>query len=959
MSLNRHRFVLVCQHVLACAVVGAVAVSSAGVVDLDIVAPPSHGQGENVVAGPVVPGVPAPAPAALVASEPVEPDVREVRLTGTEAESGAARKQAIEADGLARWTARASETVAPQPESDASATTGVEEVTGFGSVGVTWEGDDEVEHDAIAVEVRTLKDGVWSRWQDMHYDENHGPDPASSEEYRAGTDPVVVGDVDDVQVRVTSDGGDLPSDMRLAIIDPGKTVAPEREKPAIDTARLESAATLSSASTGTLPVTPTDPATPSDPAAPAPATPTDPAAPVPTDPAIVPAATLTAPKPEIFSRAQWGADERMRDKSSLRYGKITAGFVHHTVNANNYSAAQVPAIIRGIYAYHTQSRGWSDIGYNFLVDRFGRIWEGRYGGVDKPVVGAHTLNYNESSFAMSAIGNFETAQPASVMVDAYGRLFAWKLALHGVNAASTKQVVNGRTFKAINGHRDAGSTACPGKYLYAKLPEIRTLAASYQTATSTPQPPPPSVKPTPLNTNISGSAWPDFVVRDKATQQAFVVRTGGQVGFKAGKRAASGFGGVDKLVGSWDLDGDGLADVLARDKKTGVTTFYKGNGAGTVTAGVSTKRFKDMTQLVGVGDFDGDGKNDLVGKKAKKQKLLLFRGKGNGLFKKTKVVANPWTYERVIAAGDANGDGNRDLYGRDADGRLWLLRGDGAGKLKTNALQMNGRWSNYSVLAGFGDLDNDGKPDLLARHKTTKRTFVYPGKGGRKGFGQRFGGWSKFAEMRQLMPAGELNGPGVDLVAVNPKGYLVQFANRQGRPLEAVVATGATFADTNLVLTVGDWNRDGNADVITRGTDGNMYLRAGNGADGFGAPVLAGEGFGSIKSLRAVGDVTGDGNPDLAGKPAGASARIYPGNGSTGFGSSYPAKGPKNLARVVASDQYDWALPLGDINGDKRKDVLVRARKTGVLWLLPGLGDGTVDKRQYVASGFKNFDLAG
>ncbi len=71
--------------------------------------------------------------------------------------------------------------------------------------------------------------------------------------------------------------------------------------------------------------------------------------------------------------------------------------------------SQVPGILRSIYAYHTRSRGWSDIGYNFLVDRFGRIWEGRYGGVDRPVVGAHTLGYNDNAFAMSAIGNFETA----------------------------------------------------------------------------------------------------------------------------------------------------------------------------------------------------------------------------------------------------------------------------------------------------------------------------------------------------------------------------------------------------------------------------------------------------------------------------------------------------------------------------------------------------------------------
>ena len=136
-----------------------------------------------------------------------------------------------------------------------------------------------------------------------------------------------------------------------------------------------------------------------------------------------------APKPYIYSRAQWGANEKLRDQTARRYGTVKAGFIHHTVNANNYTAAQVPALLRGIYAYHTQSRGWRDIGYNYLVDRFGRIWEGRCGGVDQAVVGAHTLGYNEVSFAMSAIGNFDIAQPPQAVLNAYARLFAWKLSL--------------------------------------------------------------------------------------------------------------------------------------------------------------------------------------------------------------------------------------------------------------------------------------------------------------------------------------------------------------------------------------------------------------------------------------------------------------------------------------------------------------------------------------------------
>ena len=164
----------------------------------------------------------------------------------------------------------------------------------------------------------------------------------------------------------------------------------------------------------------------------------------------------------------------------------------------------MPAIIRGIYAYHTQSRGWSDVGYNFLVDRFGRIWEGRYGGVDRPVVGAHTLGYNDDAFAMSAIGNFETAQPSAAMLDAYGRLFAWKLSLHGVRAGSTRQWVTKRYLPAINGHRDVGQTACPGRYLYAKIPTIRQARRA---ATSGPSPRGPA------DTNLVGIGKPDIVVR--------------------------------------------------------------------------------------------------------------------------------------------------------------------------------------------------------------------------------------------------------------------------------------------------------------------------------------------------------------------------------------------------------------------------------------------------------------
>ena len=177
----------------------------------------------------------------------------------------------------------------------------------------------------------------------------------------------------------------------------------------------------------------------------------------------------TRPEPQIYSRAQWGADERMRDKGSLHYYEVHAGFVHHTVNANNYTRDEVPGIIRSIYAYHTQSRGWSDIGYNFLVDRFGRIWEGRYGGVDRAVVGAHTLGLQR--LLVRDVGDRQLRDRAAAEGDGPGvrrpvRLEALAARRHRRLHASGSAP---RTSRRSTATATPASTACPGRYLYAKI----------------------------------------------------------------------------------------------------------------------------------------------------------------------------------------------------------------------------------------------------------------------------------------------------------------------------------------------------------------------------------------------------------------------------------------------------------------------------------------------------------
>ncbi len=963
MPQNKSRFVHLCQQLLAFGTVLAVAAPAATVVSLDIVAP---APGTEV--GPPT----EQARGALVASEPVKPEVEEIPVEG------------VEKAGIQALTDRPR--LQRNAASELAALSAPQEVTGYATVGVTWESGVELDEDEITVSVRSLKDGVWSDWEDVEYHDDHGPDPDSAEALKArpGTDPVIVGDVDEVQVKAVTATGEAPADMQLAVVDPGLTEHAEVQQPAIDTAELEApadAAALSSATTepGTTEPGTTDPGT------------TEPGT---TDPGTTEEGVLTGtpadvtPKPKIFSRAQWGADERMRDKPSLNYYEVHAGFVHHTVNANGYTRKQVPSLIRGIYAYHTQSKGWSDIGYNFVVDRFGRIWEGRYGGVDRPVVGAHTLGYNEYSFAASALGNFDVARPSAAMLDAYGRLFAWKLSLHGIDAASSSQSVGGRTFKAINGHRDAGQTACPGRYLYAKVGTIRSKAAGYQK---------PFTSRT-RSTDVTGSPWPDIVVRDKETKQAKVVRTGGQLGFQPVHSMKIGFGAMDLITATRDLTGDNVPDLVARNGNTGRTNIYPGNAQGRFEPGVlNTRRFRNADELTGAMDMTGDGRNDLVVRIKESKKLYVYPGNDNAGFRKRRLLSESWSaYQVTAGVGDFDGDGKNDLIAR--DGRLLYLV-PGTGKGIAPRVQLPNRWGAYDLIAGLGDVTNDGKPDIIARARKSKLTYIFPGDGS-GGLGHRFGPFNNFKGVSFLAANGQLAGDrGADLVARVSKGRVVVYPNNGAKNIEGITDTGTRFGGLNLVLNVGDWNGDGHGDVMTRRSkNGAMQLRLGDGKGGFAPAVLAGSGWKSVGLVAAVGDITGDGYPDLMGQPSGKSMRIYPGNGSTGFKPSYvahspiasngqtglglwnsdgspdsllrrsdgslllyPGNGPGGLlnGKKIGSGtaKYDWLQSLGDADGDGRPDLVGREKATGILWLLPGRSNG-FGARRFLGDGFEGYDLS-
>lgn len=190
--------------------------------------------------------------------------------------------------------------------------------------------------------------------------------------------------------------------------------------------------------------------------------------------------------PVIITRAQWGADERLRS-ASPSYSPVKMAFVHHTAGNNTYAQTDAPALVRAIYAYHTKSLGWSDIGYNFLIDRFGTVYEGRYGGVGQGVIGAHVYGFNTGSTGVSVMGTYTDAAPPAAALEALGRLLAWRLGVAGLDPAGTATLTCGATdkhakgssvaFPVISGHRQANFTACPGDAFFGLLPTVRTDVA--------------------------------------------------------------------------------------------------------------------------------------------------------------------------------------------------------------------------------------------------------------------------------------------------------------------------------------------------------------------------------------------------------------------------------------------------------------------------------------------------
>nr|WTB34319.1 peptidoglycan recognition protein [Streptomyces sp. NBC_00830] len=337
----------------------------------------------------------------------------------------------------------------------------------FSMVGVTWDDPYAQLGGTAEVHTRSSESGKWSGRRALDTDARtpeSGPDHARHG-LRAGTQPLWTGASDGVQARLTgAHGKTLPQGLRVELVDPDGGTSSTQSTLSATTAQATAAEATTAQATAAEATT-------------AQATAAE----------ATTAQATAAGQPPITSRAAWGADESIVVDPPTSTTDTKAVFVHHTAGTNDYTCAESASIIRGILTYHVKSNGWNDIGYNFLVDKCGTLFEGRAGGIDKPVYGAHTYGFNTDTSGIAVLGDYNTVTTTPVVRESIAKLAAWKLGLYGINPSGTVVMAagadNGKftagqlvTMNRISGHRDGYPTECPGNNLYADLPAIRTLA---------------------------------------------------------------------------------------------------------------------------------------------------------------------------------------------------------------------------------------------------------------------------------------------------------------------------------------------------------------------------------------------------------------------------------------------------------------------------------------------------
>ncbi|MFJ8978090.1 FG-GAP-like repeat-containing protein [Streptomyces sp. NPDC102282] len=718
----------------------------------------------------------------------------------------------------------------------------------FRMLGVTWSDPTAALNGSVQVRTRDSETHTWSDWRILELDA-HTPESSADHDatgVRGGTQPLWVGASDGVQARIT--GAELPDGLRVDLVDPDG-----------GTAQVRTANTT----------------------------------------AITPAAGA----PAVTSRAEWGADESLVADPPTYTTDTKAVFVHHTAGTNDYTCAESPSVVRGILTYHVKSNGWNDIGYNFFVDKCGTLFEGRAGGIDRPVYGAHTYGFNTDTSGVAVLGDFNTATTTPAVRDAIVRLAAWKLGLYGINPAGTIVMAagadNGKftlgqkvTMHRISGHRDGFPTECPGINLYGDLPAIRTAAAAVNSRS--------------VSGDTNGDGHADLTVgvpRASANGHAGAgqvsvvpgtrtipyaanrsVLTQETEGVPGGSEDGDGFGSASAFG---DLDHDGYQDLVVSSPGEEVTAGASDEGGISVLSGgpnglsgqggminepgasrVSNARFG---ATLATGDFDGDGGDDILAASPGAGRAWAVDGSDRS-FSAPLTLADSPVQDITVATGDFDHDGYEDaaLTFRNADGTnpLVVARGS-AGGLRTDTVTVLEGAGGRALATG--DVNGDGYADLSVGRPAASDSgeiITYPGSSN-----------GLEADEEAAIDADDLDSPGA------------------GSEVGTSLAMGDTDADGYTDVLVGAPGGAGRAYLLHGSASGPTATGAVTfvqGSEGMPGAAEAGDRLGSAVTLI---DLNGDGTADAAFGAEGENA----GDGTVmtltgGAGTSY---GPSALATAA------------------------------------------------------------
>ncbi|MEV6052677.1 FG-GAP-like repeat-containing protein [Streptomyces sp. NPDC052107] len=787
----------------------------------------------------------------------------------------------------------------------------------FSALLLTWDDAHAKAKGTPEVRTRDLESGKWSGWQELPEDpyQADGAEARRAGAARGGTASLWTGDADGVQVRVVNadgtEAGGQPAGMDVRLLDPGTDPAGSPQ-PAAFAADVTPTATDPASPSPTD--TPTQTPTATDPATTSP-TPTDSAS---TSASPSPSSTVPAPrpstvaKPPIITQAEWGASTDY--DGTPGYGtEIKAAVIHHTgVDSDNtLSCADSRARMRTIQQEHF-ARGYYDIGYNFVVDRCGQTFEGRSGGMDLPVVGAHDIGFNTNTVGVSYIGNYMTARPSRAALDSIARIVAWKFGMYGIDPTGKVTLTSGSpkgqdgnlidqgqqiTLPRVFGHRDTNSTLCPGDNLHKKLSLIATLAKA------------PGISHALPTSDVDRDGLPDLVAGTPKTNSVTVVPGGvngpvtarkttltqNSAGVPGSTESGDNFGAAT----AWgDVNGDGYADLAigspGEDDTSGhadrgqVTVMYGpalNTGFSYTTSGSVTATGAKLGSTVAVGDFNGDGKADLFSAGTGAGGNWNVRLTGGATTSGPLTTATGSVAYLDAATGDFNRDGYTDvaLNYRDTGGvsRVVRFAGSASGLTKAGVLSVKGGRSIASA-----DFNADGYDDIVIGQPYTSESGAY--KGG-----------------QVTMLLGSSTGfttTGMRTITQDTTG--VPGAAEDGDAMGWSVSAGDYNGDGYPDVLTGVPNEDITRDAVNRSNAGQAILLKGSstGITGTGAIAVSqdtsgvpgstesGDQLGTAVSLT---DLSGYGRADLTfgvgGEDGGDGILMYLPSNSTGLGYSQTA----------------------------------------------------------------------